>query len=99
MTSSPGPMPRASTQVCRAWVPEPVPTQNLAPVSLAYSFSNVATVPVADWIRHQIPLLVVLSTDSTTLSSQYGQSGQDLFLRTGSPPRMASLPAFFVRLP
>ena len=41
-------MPIASTQVCRACVPAPVATQNFAPISLAYSFSNVGTVPEAD---------------------------------------------------
>ena len=62
-------MPSASTHVCRAWVPEPVATQNRAPISFAYSFSNVATVPEADWMRHQMPLRVVLTTESTIPSS------------------------------
>jgi hypothetical protein len=31
-----------------------------------------------------------------TFSSQYGQLGQLLFFLTGSPPRIASLPAFLV---
>ena len=94
MTSSPGPIPRASTHVCKAWVPEPVATQNRLPISLAYSFSKVGTVPFVDWIRHQIPLRVVLTTASTISSSTCGHSGQALFRRTGSPPRMASLEAF-----
>jgi hypothetical protein len=33
-----------------------------------------------------------------TFSSQYGQSGQLLFFLTGSPPRIASLPAFLLIL-
>src|SRR5512134_1009892 len=80
MTSSPAPIPRASTQVCRAWVPDPVATQNRVPISFAYSFSKVATVPEADWMRHQMPLLVVFTTASTIFSSMCGQEGHDLFL-------------------
>ena len=51
-------------------MPEPVATQNLAPSSLAYSVSKVGTVPEVDWMRHQMPLLVVLTTESMTFSSQ-----------------------------
>ena len=57
-------------------------------------------VPVSDWIRHQMPLLVVLTTESTTFSSQKGHSGQVFsFFRTGSPPRAASLPEVLPRAP
>jgi hypothetical protein len=53
-------------------------------------------VPDLDCILHHILLLVVFTIESTTFLSQYGHLGQRLFFLTGSPPRIASLLAFFV---
>ncbi len=97
MTSSPGPIPSASTEVCKACVPEPVATQNFVPIKRANFFSSVGTVPEVDWILHHIPLFVVFKTEFSTFLSQYGHLGQDLLVLTGLPPRIASLPAFPVK--
>src|SRR5450759_4981670 len=85
-------MPRASTAVFNAWVPEPTHTLVLTPINLANSFSNLNTVPLGDCILHQIPLRVVFTISSTTFSSTYGQSGHIFAGATGVPPRIASLP-------
>ena len=45
MTSSPGPICRASTPVCSACVPGQIATQNSVSSSSVNSFSNVGTVP------------------------------------------------------
>jgi len=76
-----------------------VATHNFAPINWANFFSNVGTVPDLDWFLHHILLFVVFTIEFTTLSSQYGQRGQLLLLLTGSPPRIASLPAFLLTLP
>ena len=49
-----------------------------------------------DWMRHQMPLRVVFTTASTMLLSTYGHLGHALSFLTGSPPRIANLPAFRV---
>src|SRR5690625_998738 len=91
MTSSPGPIPRASTAVLNAWVPDPVATACSIPIIFGNSFSKVTTVPVLDWIRDQTPLVVVFTTLWTTFASICGQSGQRRCeLLAGSPPRTAS---------
>ena len=96
MTSSPGPIPSASTHVFKAWVPEPVLTHAFAPSMVAKSFSKVGTVPFGDCILHQIRLLVVFTIASTIFSSTYGHSGPILRGITGVPSRIASLPALLL---
>ena len=84
ITSSPGPMPRAASEVIRALVPFAVARQPLAPVSVAYACSNAATCCP----RNHLPLRTTPRSASSSRASATGHDGNGV-RRTGAPPSSA----------
>src|SRR4029453_11984921 len=89
MTSSPGPMPSAESDVISALVPLAVARQCFAPVSDAYADSKAATLLP----RFHLPLRMTRTSASSSVASATGHDGNGV-RRTGVPPRSAGREAW-----